>query len=406
MRGNGSGGRSPRRTKSETRPSARRAAAKARGSHIAWMLPESAARPHAAAELARPRPPDDTAGLTQAQLLELYRYLFETRRLEEHLVALYRQNKVIGGVYRSLGQEATAVGCTYALADGDLVQPLIRDLGAELTHGVMPIAMMRQYMARQTSPSGGRDLNQHFSDPRAGILGPVSMLGAMVPVLAGCLLAARRLGEQRCGLAVIGAGGSSTGAVYEGMNFAAVEKLPMIVVIEANHYAYSTPTERQLPDGDLVRRARGFGCAVAHVDGNDVLACYEATRQARARARAGLGPSLIVAETYRRKGHAEHDNQAYVPEGEMEAWERDNDPLERYVRFLSDGGHTRPEELASVRQEVEAELEAARAQALSESFPEPTTVTDGVFADGTRPWPETSTWFRGGPKHRPRDGDD
>ncbi len=362
---------------------------------------DAAERPKDAQQSVRPRTTNDIAGLTHAQLLELYRYMFETRRLEEQLVALYRQGKVVGGVYRSLGQEATAVGCTYGLCDGDLIQPLIRDLGAELVHGVAPVAMLRQYMARVSGPSGGRDLNQHFSCPAAGILGPVSMLGAMIPVLAGCLLAARYKGERKAGLAFIGDGGSSTGAFYEGVNFAAVQKLPMIVVIEANHYAYSTPTSAQVPDGDLARRARGMGCPVAVVDGNDVIACYEATRDARARAMGGSGPSIIVAHTYRRRGHAEHDNQAYVPAAEIGSWAEHNDPLARYTAFLLQG-HATQDELEAVRGEIEDELDKARQQALSEPFPTPDSVTAGVFADGTAPWPEPSSWLRGGPTHRPK----
>lgn len=363
-------------------------------------LPELRPVVRGASAFVRARALADVAELHTLQLAEIYRYLFETRRLEEHLVALYRQNKVIGGVYRSLGQEATAVGCTYALRAGDIIQPLIRDLGAELTHGVKPIAMLRQYMARSTGPSGGRDLNQHFSAPHLGILGPVSMLGAMVPVLAGCLLASRRTGDTRVGLAFVGDGGSSTGAFYEGVNFAVVQKLPMIVVIEANHYAYSTPTAAQVPDGDLVRRARGLGATVVHLDGNDVLACYAATAQARTRALQGDGVTILVAETYRRKGHAEHDNQGYLPEGEADDWANNNDPLARYVTHLVEGGHVTEATLTQVRAEVEAELDAAREQALSEQMPSASTVTHGVFADGTNPWPNTSTWFRGGPKYR------
>lgn len=348
----------------------------------------------------RARNLQDTSDLSRAQLHELFRYLFETRRLEEHLVALYRQNKVVGGVYRSLGQEATAVGCAYALRAGDFLQPLIRDLGAMLVHGATPQAMLRQYMAKATGPSGGRDLNTHFSDPDVGILGPVSMLGAMVPVLAGCLLAARYKNEPKVGLAFIGDGGSSTGAFYEGMNFATVQKLPLIVVIEANHYAYSTPTERQVPDGDLVRRAQGFGCAVEHVDGNEVVACYQAARDAREHGLTGEGPTIIVAETYRRKGHAEHDNQKYVNAQEIEDWAEHNDPLDRFEGFLLQGGHASASELASIRAAVEAELDRARDETVNDPLPDPTTLNHGVFADGTQPWPAVDTWFRGGPPRR------
>lgn len=355
-----------------------------------------------AASFVRERPAKDTAGLDQAQLLELYEYLLLTRRTEEHLVALYRQNQVIGGVYRSLGQEATAVGCTYALAPRDLVSPLIRDLGAMITHGVLPIALLRQYMAKATGPSAGRDLNAHFSSPQHGLLGPVSMLGAMIPVMTGCLLAARMQGEHdRAGLAFIGDGGSSTGAYYEGLNFAVVRKLPLISVIESNHYAYSTPTEMNVADGDLVRRARGFGCTVVHLDGNDVLACYEATRDARARAIEGVGPTVLVVETYRRKGHAEHDAQKYVPEAEPKDWADHNDPVTRYERFLVQGKHATQSQLDAVRTTVDAQLDAAREQAVAEPLPDPATQEPGVWAHESSPLPPVETWMSQGPRHRP-----
>ncbi len=386
--------------KSKAKPSGNGKAEAHGGETVTTFVPEQRVRPEGAAGFIRQRNLDDTAGLSKAQLLEIWRFLFETRRLDEHLVALYRQNKVIGGVYGSLGQEGTAIGCAYALKNGDYLQPLIRDMGALLVHGATPLAMLRQYMARGTGPSAGRDLNTHFSDPEVGVLGPVSMLGAMVPVLAGCLLAARLRGEPKAGMAFIGDGGSSTGAFYEGMNFAAVQKLPFIVVIEGNQYAYSTPTERQVPNGDLLTRARGFGCAVAHIDGNDVLASYKAARDARARAMRGEGPTIIVADTYRRKGHAEHDNQSYVPDGQIADWAGNNDPLARYLDFLLEGRHATQAEIDEVKAEVEAELNAARDQAVPEPFPDPAQLTQGVFEDGMRPWPPTSTWFRGGPPHR------
>jgi TPP-dependent pyruvate/acetoin dehydrogenase alpha subunit len=348
----------------------------------------------------RVRKSSEKAELSNRQLRELYRYLYETRRLEEHLVALYRQNKVVGGVYRSLGQEATAVGCAYGLREGDFMQPLIRDLGALLVHGAKPIAMFRQYMAKSTGPSAGRELNTHFSDPAVGIMGPVSMLGAMIPVIAGCLLAARLKGESKAGLCFIGDGGSSTGAFYEGLNFAAVQKLPLIVVIEANHYAYSTPTISQAPNGDLLQRALGFGVPVTVIDGNDVLACYEATTQARQRAIRGEGPSVIVSETYRRRGHAEHDNQAYVPAEEIINWQTHNDPLTRYEHFMKEEGIATAEDQALISDKVETELNLARDEAVDEPLPNPDSIEHGVFDDGHRPWPSSDTWFRGGPPYR------
>jgi pyruvate dehydrogenase E1 component alpha subunit/2-oxoisovalerate dehydrogenase E1 component alpha subunit len=174
----------------------------------------------------------------------------------------------------------------------------------------------------------------------------------------------------------------------------------MIIVIEANRYAYSTPTNRQVADGDLVRRAKGFGCPVQHIDGNDVLACYAATRDARNLGMTGAGPTLIVVDTYRRRGHAEHDNQGYVAPGEIDDWATHNDPLDRYVQFLRDGGHGSEADLARPKTEIDAELEADREQAIDEPFPDASTLTQGVYDDGSRPWPEVSTWWRGGPPHR------
>ncbi|MCA1604699.1 MAG: thiamine pyrophosphate-dependent dehydrogenase E1 component subunit alpha, partial [Acidobacteria bacterium] len=183
--------------------------------------------------------------LKPEQLLELYRYLKMTRLVEERLVNLYRQTKVVGGVFRSLGQEATAVGSAYALQPQDFVTPLIRDLGAVLVKGIRPRDIFAQYMAKAWGPSGGRDLNIHFGDMEKGFIGPISHLGDMVPVMTGVLLAARMQKKPIVAIAYIGDGGMSTGAFHEGLNFAAVQKLPLIVVAEYNHYAYSTPTSLQ-----------------------------------------------------------------------------------------------------------------------------------------------------------------
>jgi TPP-dependent pyruvate/acetoin dehydrogenase alpha subunit len=360
--------------------------------------------PATAIDAKRERPLADTGGLAKSQLEELYRYLFLTRRLEEVLVALYRQNQVVGGVYRSLGQEATAVGCTYAMSPDDYVQPLIRDLGAALTHGVEPVAVLRQYMARGTGPTAGRDLNVHMSCPARGLVGPVSMLGAGVPVVVGCLLAARLRREPRAALAFIGDGGTSTGAFYEGVNFAAVQRLPLVMVIEANGYAYSTPTRAQLPHGDLVCRARGFGVHVTELDGNDVVACAEVTREARWRGLGGGGPTLLVAHTYRRKGHAEHDSQSYVQRAEVDAWTEHNDPLARFEAFLTGGGHVPVERLEALRQEVVAGLSTARALAMDEPLPASATQGWGEFTEAGSVFPALDTWMGAGAAGRPTRG--
>jgi pyruvate dehydrogenase E1 component alpha subunit/2-oxoisovalerate dehydrogenase E1 component alpha subunit len=301
--------------------------------------------------------------LKPKQQLELYRYLQLTRLVEERLVNLYRQTKVVGGVFRSLGQEATAVGTAYALQPPDFITPLIRDLGAVLVKGIRPREIFAQYMAKAWGPSGGRDLNIHFGDRDRGFIGPISHLGDMIPVMTGVLLAARLQQRPIVAIAYIGDGGMSTGAFHEGLNFAAVQRLPLIVVAEYNHYAYSTPTALQTAVRDLAEKAAGYGIPAHIVDGNDVIACYEVTRRAADHARRGGGAVLIEAKTYRRKGHAEHDDQRYIPAGEIEWWEKNNDPLDRYEKFLLECGVATREKLeeitADVRREIEEDCEWA-----------------------------------------------
>src|SRR5688500_7438906 len=207
--------------------------------------------------------------LEPEQHLELYRYLKLTRLVEERLVNLYRQTKVVGGVFRSLGQEATAVGSAYALEPTDFVTPLIRDLGAVLVKGIRPREVFAQYMAKAWGPSGGRDLNIHFGDMEKGFIGPISHLGDMIPVMTGVLLAAKMQIKNIVAIAYIGDGGMSTGAFHEGINFAAVQKLPLIIVAEHNAYAYSTPTRLQTAVKDLAEKAAGYAIPAAIVDGND-----------------------------------------------------------------------------------------------------------------------------------------
>src|SRR5882672_11688933 len=225
--------------------------------------------------------PPIPAGLTRTQLLEIYHYLRLTRTLEERLVALYRQSKVIGGLFRSLGQEGESVGSAYALERGshkDFLSPLIRNLGLMLVMGAEPIQILRQYMAKATSPTGGRELNVHFGDLERGYLGQISHLGDMIPVLAGIALTFKLRGERRVALVYIGDGGTSTGTFHEGLNLAAVQRVPLVVIGEYNHWAYSTPPEKQFAVRDLAEKAKGYGIPAVTVDGNDVFAVYEATK--------------------------------------------------------------------------------------------------------------------------------
>jgi len=317
--------------------------------------------------------------LTAEQLLELYRYLKLTRLVEERLVNLYRQTKVVGGVFRSLGQEATAVGTAYALQPGDFITPLIRDLGAVLVKGIKPREIFAQYMAKAWGPSGGRDLNIHFGDMDKGFIGPISHLGDMIPVMTGVLLAARMQDKNIVAVAYIGDGGMSTGAFHEGLNFAAVQRLPLIVVAEHNHYAYSTPTELQTAVNDLAEKAAGYGIPAYIVDGNDVVACYEVTKQAAEEARRGGGAVLIEAKTYRRKGHAEHDDQRYVAEGEVEWWEKNNDPVDRFEKYLLDHSIATREKLDEIVAGVNKEIDDDCSWAESSPMPDAEQAAFRVF---------------------------
>src|SRR5207248_2945996 len=322
--------------------------------------------------------------LTPQQMLELYRYLMLTRLVEERLVNLYRQTKVVGGVFRSLGQEATAVGTAYALAPQDFITPLIRDLGAVLVKGIRPRDIFAQYMAKAWGPSGGRDLNIHFGDLDKGFIGPISHLGDMIPVMTGIALAGRMQQRDLVAVAYIGDGGMSTGAFHEGLNFAAVQRLPLIVIAEYNWYAYSTPTQLQTAVENLADKAAGYGIPGHIVDGNDVIACYEVTKQAAEFARGGGGAVLIEAKTYRRKGHAEHDDQRYIEPGELEFWER-RDPVTRYERHLIEHEIATREQLDEIVADVKREIDEDVAWAESSPMPDAEQAARNVFDNSIVP---------------------
>jgi TPP-dependent pyruvate/acetoin dehydrogenase alpha subunit len=337
------------------------------------------------------RPP----GLSRDQLLELYYYMRLTRSLEERLVNLYRQTKVVGGLFRSLGQEADAVGSAYALdrSRGDVLSPLIRNLGSMLVQGATPLEILRQYMAKGDSPTRGRELNIHFGDTVRGFIGQISHLGDMVPVMAGVTLSFKLRGEQRVGLVYVGDGATSTGAFHEGINFAAVQRCPLVVIVENNGYAYSTPTTKQTACTSFKDKAIGYGIPGTRADGNDVIATYEVTKEAVDRARAGGGVSLIELVTYRRKGHAEHDNQSYVPAGEIDRWARENDPVDRYISELTSQRGVSGAELEQIDGRVKAEIDQATDEAERSPAPEPRDSLRGVYAD---PPQVPALWYREG----------
>ena len=342
----------------------------------------------------RSETPAIPAALERPQLLEMYRYLRLTRTLEERLVALYRQSKVIGGLFRSLGQEGESVASAYALERGrhrDILSPLIRNLGSMLVMGAKPIEILRQYMAKAESPTQGRELNVHFNDLEKGYLGQISHLGDMVPVMAGITLTFKLRGESRVGLVYIGDGATSTGTFHEGLNFAAVQRCPLVVIGEYNHWAYTTPPEKQYAVKDLADRAKGYGIHAVTVDGNDVLAVYAAARHAVERARRGKGVHFVEVKTYRRKGHAEHDDQSYQPPAELEWWAKENDPLDRYAKQLLENGWAEEPELADFDRTVKDEVDQATDACVNDPLPAPQTALPGVYA---HPAAAERLWFR------------
>lgn len=341
-------------------------------------------------------PPSERAepvqGLAPADHVDLFGAMVLARVAEERLESLQRQGHVEGGIYRCLGQEAIGAGTAYALerrddGTGDVIGHSVRNLAAVFLFGGTPEDYFRQYLARATGPTRGKDANVHWSDFRRGLVGPVSPLGTMVGVLAGVTLSFRMKDEPRVGLVYYGDGATSTGAWHEGLNFAAVRRCPLIVVVEANGYAFSTPTRKQTLAESFADRAAGYGVVGRSVDGNDVGAVYEATRRAADRARAGGGVTLLELRTYRRLGHAQHDDQDYVPEGELRAWE-DRDPIARQRRRIVEAGWASAAELDAVVGEAEERVQRASETAMEEPPPAPEDAVEGVYADAdaTIPW--------------------
>jgi pyruvate dehydrogenase E1 component alpha subunit/2-oxoisovalerate dehydrogenase E1 component alpha subunit len=303
----------------------------------------------------------------------LYEAMLLTRLTEERLVKLFRQGQTLGSVYRSLGQEATACATALALGPEDVIAPLIRNLGSMLVRGVTPKEIFLQYLGRATSPSGGREHNNHFGSVARGIIAPTSMLGALIPVMAGVALSFRQKGERRVAMTWIGDGGSSTGAFYEGLNFAVVQKLPLIVVGESNGYAFSTPPDRQMA-GRMSQRSQG--AFTLTVDGNDAAAVFDAAAEARQRCLEGKGPAFLVCETFRMKGHAEHDDQRYVDPALLEQWAA-RDPLPHFEAWMGlRGWKVDP----SLTPRLEARLLASAEAALEAPWPESGSLAQGLFS--------------------------
>src|SRR5216117_2316509 len=319
------------------------------------------------------------AGLDREDLLGVYRNMVITRGIEERGHILYKQGKIPGSFYTGRGNEGAAVGVASAMDDQDVGTPLHRDMGVHISRGVEPWRIFAQYMGRADGPTHGRDGHVDVADSRLGLLAMVSHLPAMLPVAVGCALAFRIREEKRVAVGWFGEGASARGDCHEAMTFAGVRKLPVVFVCDNNQWAYSTPTYLEFATEHVADRAESYGFEGIVVDGTDVLAVYRESRRAIEKARAGGGPTLIECLTLRMEGHAVHDDAFYVPKEMFERW-AENDPLERFRSWLRDNADMSGEEEDEIAAGVKKTLNDALKRAEESPLPDPSTLTQGVYA--------------------------
>jgi TPP-dependent pyruvate/acetoin dehydrogenase alpha subunit len=320
--------------------------------------------------------------LSRQQYLDLYYYMRLNREVEDTMTKLFRQNKIVGGLYSSLGQEGISVGSAYALEKKDWMAPMIRNIGALLVKGVPPRDIFTQHMAKFTSPTKGKDGTSHFGDlQKLHIVSPISMLGDLIPVMTGVAMAGRYLGQNIVAMTWIGDGGSSTGVFHEGLNLAASQRAPFVLILENNLWAYSTPVRRQVPLDNLSDRAKAYGIQSYSIDGNDVVEVYSTTKKAVDKARAGDGPILIEAKSFRRRGHAQHDPAEYVPPAQREHWEK-RDPIALYEAFLLKQKLLDNKGKKEIEEKITELLEKEREFAENSPMPPAETASEGVYCTG------------------------
>jgi len=335
-------------------------------------------------DLNAPVPPiRESKYLTPEQHIEIYRWMLLNRAMEAALENLYKQGKVVGGVYFGLGQEGCSCASAYALRKDEWLGPMIRNQGALLVRGFPARDIMMQYMAKAGSPTHGRDASSHFGDIREhNVVAPISTLGDLIPVLSGVALGARLQGRNIAVMTYIGDGGQSTGVTYEAINFAAVQKLGLVLIVENNLWGYSTPSAMQFRVKDLAERAIAYGIPGVIIDGTDPCQVYDAAHEACERARRGEGPTLIEAKMMRMKGHAIHDAAQYVPRDLFEYWQK-RDPIARFENYLVNvkGWLTR-EQNEKLRAEIDGHIEADRDFAERSPMPDPATTPQNVYCEG------------------------
>jgi TPP-dependent pyruvate/acetoin dehydrogenase alpha subunit len=322
----------------------------------------------------------DSDDVTREDRLALFRLVLMHRLIEERVGMLYRGGRVSGSVYTGRGQEAVAAAAGYAMGPDDVCAPLNRELACHLARGVTAAQAFRNFLGKGDSPTLGRDGNMHFGAPEHGVFPLVSMLGDLCPLTVGAALAFKRRGEPRVALTFWGDGAMSTGDVHEGLNLAAVLRVPAVFVLQSNGYAYSTPTSRQMINPCMADRVEGgWGIPASRVDGSDAIATLLAMRTAIEEARAGGGPRAVEAVTLRLDGHAAHDDGSYMDQEQLAEYSAQRDPVERLAARLRDDGLSHSE-LEALRASAADEVAAGLQEAEASPAPDPATILDGVYA--------------------------
>ena len=317
--------------------------------------------------------------LSPEQLLEMFYWLKLIRAFDERLSVLVRQGKVRSGVYTGIGQEAIVVGTCFGLRREDFICPLHRDLGTFLMKGVEARVMMSQMFGKATGLSKGRDSALHSGVNELGIFGNTSMLGSNLPVAAGLALTFKMERTDNVVIAYFGEGASNVGDFHEGLNFAGVQRLPIVFVCENNQYAYSVPLEKSMAIDDVADRAEGYGFDGVAINGNDVLAVYQTTQGALARARSGEGPTLIECKTYRWHGHSEHDKAFYRTNEELAMW-KSRDPIPTFTTYLKGMNTLTDENIRDVEARVKGTIDEAVEFAMNAPDPEPAEAVTDLYA--------------------------
>jgi TPP-dependent pyruvate/acetoin dehydrogenase alpha subunit len=320
--------------------------------------------------------PDPNAELTRRCLY----YMKMMREMEDRIERkLYRQGKILGGVYVGRGQEAIPVGVGLLAEPEDALFPSHRDLALFLIRGVHPRQIFAQYMGRAGGLTRGRDGNMHMGDLRLNIVAIISAMAASVPVAAGAALAFRYKGTRNVAFCFFGDGATSRGEWHEGVNFAAVQKLPLVLICNNNQYAYSTPLSKQMACANVADRGPAYGIPAEIVDGNDVLAVHQAGRRAVEHARAGSGPYLIECKTFRMTGHSAHDGADYVPKQLWDEWAA-KDPIQRLERQMLENRWAGAVDIDRMNGEIAQQIDEAIEWADNSPYPDPSELLDGVYA--------------------------